>query len=408
MSAAARPPEGGAYLPGGGRRASRQEGSPAGALVVLTQAAEGSESLARQLVAAGLQVEHWPLVRLAPVAAEAIEPVLRRLGDYDWILLPSPSAVRLVAGRMKALGIAWPVTARAGLVGPSSVEAFRECFGGQPAIDTPPGPPHDASHLIGLLPDLADQEGVGTRSSGRLRALVLNRPDGRTHWLAALERKAQSVDVVPAYAAEPVTDGPPPTLVGRLQRLRGADEAALWVVGAASHLDTLLQCLSGDLAAWTRRQPLLVPHAAILAHAQAAGFSHVVVYEDRRDLVERLQYLANRHGRTSPKPADQDADNKEPSEEPSALSLDQQKAAATPSARDDDKVSDAKVIGETPASATATGAKPAGTQAPGSAAATSASVPASAASPAPSPASPIPGSAGLGSRDRESQGRRRR
>ena len=144
------------------------------------------------------------------MAAEAIEPVLRRLGDYDWILLPSPSAVRLVAGRMKALGIAWPVTARAGLVGPASVEAFRECFGDQPGVDTPPGPPHDASHLIGMLPDRAEQVGAATGSSGssgRIRALVLNRPDGRTHWLAALERKVQSVEVVPAYAAEPVADG---------------------------------------------------------------------------------------------------------------------------------------------------------------------------------------------------------
>ena len=39
-------------------------------LVVLTQAAEGSDSLVRQVAAAGLEVEHWPLVRLAPVPHE--------------------------------------------------------------------------------------------------------------------------------------------------------------------------------------------------------------------------------------------------------------------------------------------------------------------------------------------------
>ena len=64
------------------------------ASVVLTQAAEGSDSLARELEAAGLHVERWPLTRLAPVGLAEIEPVLRRLADYDWIFLPSPSAVR--------------------------------------------------------------------------------------------------------------------------------------------------------------------------------------------------------------------------------------------------------------------------------------------------------------------------
>ena len=130
-------------------------------LVVLTQATEGSESPARQLTAAGLQVEHWPLVRLAPVPTDAIEPVLRRLDAYDWILLPSPSAVRLVAARMKELDIRWPAGVRAGLVGPSSVEAFRECFGETALVDTPPGPPHDAGHLIGMLPDRPDKKGCG-------------------------------------------------------------------------------------------------------------------------------------------------------------------------------------------------------------------------------------------------------
>ena len=109
-------------------------------------------------------------------------------------------------------------------------------------------------------------------SSQPLRALVLNRPDGRTHWLDALERKVHAVGRGAAYTAEPVrrncrshSCAAAAIAEGRVRRAGG--------VGTASQLDTLLQCLSGELATWAKRQPLLVPHAAIIAHAQAAGFS---------------------------------------------------------------------------------------------------------------------------------------
>ncbi len=98
------------------------------ATVVLTQAAEGSESLFRDLSAVGLHVERWPLVSLS-TAAKTLDPALSRLADFDSIILPSPSAVRLVAAQMARRKIAWPAGTRAGLVGPASVEAFRDCFG---------------------------------------------------------------------------------------------------------------------------------------------------------------------------------------------------------------------------------------------------------------------------------------
>ena len=362
------------------------------ALVVLTQAAEGGESLAQQVTAGGLPVEHWPMVRLAPVPEHAIAPVLRRLDEFDWILLPSPSAVRLVAATMKTLGITWPARIRAGLVGPASVEAFRDCFGDGPAVDTPSLPPHDAAHLIALLPDRPGDDPAGETG---IRALVLNRPDGRTHWLEALERKVRSVEVAAAYTAEPLLEEPPAELMWRLRRLCRVDGGLLWVVGAASHLDTLLRSLPVDLASWAKRQPLLVPHAAIMAHARAAGFDQVVVYEDRRDLVERLQYLAISRGRTSPEPADQHADNEDKSEEPPALSLDQPKASATSGAGQDDKVSDAKVIGETSTATAGAVAKTPAASGPASsttAASAGSSAPPSSASTASTPAPSAPAS----------------
>ena len=255
-------------------------------LVVLTQAAEGGDSLARQLAAAGLEVATWPLVKLTPIAIEAIRPTLEQLGDYDWVLLPSPSAVRLVARRMKELGIPWPAGTRAGLVGPASVDAFRDCFGEGPEVDTPPAPPHDARHLIETLSP------HGTGASGPAcvrRALVLNRPDGRTDWVEELAQKAGTVEVVSAYTAETLSDGPPPTVMERLRQRQAADAPIRWVIGSSSQVDTLLQALPAHWSAWAKRQPLLAPHPAIRAHAEAAGFENAQVYHHRRDLVERLQ-----------------------------------------------------------------------------------------------------------------------
>jgi uroporphyrinogen-III synthase len=275
-------------------------------LVVLTQAAEGSDSLAGQLSAAGLEVGRWPLVKLVPAAPATIGPVLARLADFNRVLILSPSAVRLVAGRMKELGISWPPGTRAGLVGPASVEAFRDCFGHAPPVDSPPGSPHDAHHLVEML--VGGQGGIPGPAPAA-RVLVLNRPDGRTDWLTGLREKAEYVEVVAAYTAEPLVEGPPSDLMERLQRMRQTGEPVHWVIGAGSQVDTLLQAVPEEWRAWVKRQPVLVPHPSILAHAIGAGFEGGRVYDDRRDLVERLQYPGNRHGPTPADPADIDADN---------------------------------------------------------------------------------------------------
>ena len=310
------------------------------ATVVLTQAAEGSDSLARELTTSGLRVERWPLVRLSPVALAEIAPVLSRLADYNWIFLPSPSAVRLVAGQMKELGLGWPAGARAGLVGPASIDAFRECFGDAPGVDSPAQPPHDARHLVATL----GMRAASTQGGQPLRVLVLNRPDGRTQWIEALREQAASVDVVAAYTATPLQDGPPASSRWRLEQAQRSGAGLAWVVGASSHLDTLSRGLPVELANWAKRQPMLVPHAAIRQHARDLGFENVIVYDDRRDLVERLQYLRNSYATEHAPPA-VPADK----EGISVLSLDQQKSSAIPGARlTDEQVTDAKVVSESP------------------------------------------------------------
>jgi|GEM_PF-163991 len=347
------------------------------ATVVLTQAVEGSESLFRDLSAAGLQVERWPLVSLS-TAGKTLDPALSRLADFDWIVLPSPSAVRLVAAQMARREIAWPAGTRAGLIGPASVEAFRDCFGEQPSVDTPAEPPYDARHLIATFGRLAPSGETGGEPGDEpaLRVLVLNRPDGRTDWLDELREKAASVEVVTAYEATRLPGGPSPELMWRLQRVQRSDAALSWVVGASSHLDTLSLSLPDEFATWGRRRPVFVPHEAIRQHALGLGFEKVVVYRDRRDLVDQIQYAGLNHATEHAPPA-VPADNKGITD----LSLDQQKSSATSETRlTGGQVTDAKVIGESTAAST-----------PAAAAGAPASVPSSAPAPAASTPSPAAG-----------------
>ncbi len=349
----------------------RPDGAPGGRAslpyVVLTQAVESGESLAREFAAAGLRVLRWPLVRLSPMPLAQMQPVLERLGDYDWVLLPSPSAVRLVARQMDELGIGWPERARAGLVGPASVEAFRACFGDRPEVDAPDGPPHDAARLVATLQRLG---GVG-------RVLVLNRPDGRLHWLESLRAVSDSVDVVPAYEAQPLEDAPPPSLLEAIESARGEGRGVAWVAGAASQIDLLVRCLPAHLTGWLLDQPLHVPHPALREHALGLGFRRVEAYDDRAALMLRLQYP----GPTDIASPASVADNKEGP----LLSSDEQKDPANPGVTRGSEGATAPAASAVPPASPSASPSPSQSPAP----ATSPTPP-SATSPTPSATSPTP------------------
>ena len=116
----------------------------------------------------------------------------------------------------------------------------------------------------------ADAQAAARGRVARAGAEPARRPD-RTGSRRSSARR-DSVDVVAAYTAEPAAEGPPPALMWRLQTAaargrRGPLGRRLGEPGGHA-----AAAPSGDLAAWAKRQPLLVPHAAIMAHAQAVGF----------------------------------------------------------------------------------------------------------------------------------------
>lgn len=100
-----------------------------GKRVVVTRAAEQSESLVRALKAEGAAVVLVPLVAFGPPDdVGMLDEAIRGAGRYDWILLTSQNAVRALHERSNALGISLakamdgiPIAA----VGPATAEAAR-------------------------------------------------------------------------------------------------------------------------------------------------------------------------------------------------------------------------------------------------------------------------------------------
>jgi uroporphyrinogen III methyltransferase / synthase len=101
----------------------------AGKRVVVTRAAEQSESLVSALEAEGAAVVLVPLVAFGPPDDVGIvDEAIRGARRYDWMLLTSQNAVRALHGRSDALGISLAKAMdgiRIAAVGPATAEAAR-------------------------------------------------------------------------------------------------------------------------------------------------------------------------------------------------------------------------------------------------------------------------------------------
>lgn len=100
-----------------------------GKRVVVTRAAENSESLVRALQAEGAVVLLVPLVAFSlPDDVAVVDQAIREAGQYGWMLLTSQNAVRALRERSDTLGISLAKAmdgVRIAAVGPATAEAAR-------------------------------------------------------------------------------------------------------------------------------------------------------------------------------------------------------------------------------------------------------------------------------------------
>jgi uroporphyrinogen-III synthase/uroporphyrinogen III methyltransferase/synthase len=156
--------------------------------VLVTRAAHQAGKLNEGLRALGAEpVEVAVLEIRAPVSFESLDAALSRLDSYDWLILTSANAVRALAERAAALGIAL-----------TQLDRLRVAAVGEATAA--------ASRLIGLQVDFVPEayvaeslvEGLLARAAGQ-RILLARAAVARDVIPDALRAVGAEVDVVEAY-----------------------------------------------------------------------------------------------------------------------------------------------------------------------------------------------------------------
>ena len=102
-----------------------------GKTVLVTRTRRQASRLTRCLADLGANVIECPAIEIQPPAdLSAVDAALRRLGDFDWLVLTSPNGSAALIERMRAIGL--DARAMRGLrlaaVGPATADVLRDAF----------------------------------------------------------------------------------------------------------------------------------------------------------------------------------------------------------------------------------------------------------------------------------------
>jgi uroporphyrinogen-III synthase len=103
-------------------------GPLAGRRIVVTRAAQQSGGLRERLEQQGAEVLLLPTIEIVPPDSYTpLDDALRQAGDFDWLIVTSANAVRVMDERLTALGLGVRSLAhvRCAAVGPSTADALR-------------------------------------------------------------------------------------------------------------------------------------------------------------------------------------------------------------------------------------------------------------------------------------------
>lgn len=165
-----------------------REGRPLeGKRVVITRAAEQAGGLAAELEKLGAEVLFLPVVRYAePIDPAPLNSALRRLAEFDWLILTSQNVVRFLVLALAKMNLApWPAAVRVAAVGSATAKAAQAA--GWPV-----------EHVSARFQGLALAEELGPRLKGS--SVLLPRSDrARADLPEALRRAGAEVTEVVAY-----------------------------------------------------------------------------------------------------------------------------------------------------------------------------------------------------------------
>lgn len=165
----------------------------AGRRILVTRSTHQAGKLSEGLRALGAEPVEVPVLEIRPPESfAALDPALRRLGEYDWLILTSANAVRALAGRMaeQGIGSAQPSRLKVAAVGSATAEAARQ-----------------AGFSVALVPDAyvaeslvaALKNGVAGESISGRRVLLARAATARDVIPDGLRQAGAIVDVADAY-----------------------------------------------------------------------------------------------------------------------------------------------------------------------------------------------------------------
>jgi uroporphyrinogen-III synthase len=204
-------------------------GPLAGRRIVVTRAAQQSGGLRERLEQQGAEVLLLPTIEIVPPESYApLDDALRQARDFDWLVVTSANAVRVMDERLTALGLGAQSLAhvRCAAVGPSTADALRS---------------------MGLAVDVVPERYVGEALAHALadrvrgqRVLLVRAAVARDVVPQALKAAGAQVTVVDAYRTVVPADG-----VGRARAVftdEPLPDAVLFTSGSTvSHLLDVLR-----------------------------------------------------------------------------------------------------------------------------------------------------------------------
>ncbi|MDR7402390.1 MAG: uroporphyrinogen-III synthase [Armatimonadota bacterium] len=173
-----------------------------------------SRALAELLVGRGWQVRAVPTVAIRPAPTGPLDAALRQVERYDWIVLTSRHGARVVADRLRALGLPRPQRPRWAAVGPATE---------RPLVDAGLGPVvRPPRALTAAVADvLGDVAG---------RRVLLPRSDQASVLLpAVLRERGARVDEVVAYLT---VEGPEESRLPLRRALEGGVDVVVFTSGS--------------------------------------------------------------------------------------------------------------------------------------------------------------------------------
>ena len=204
-------------------------GPLAGRRIVVTRAAQQSGGLRERLEQQGAEVLLLPTIEIVPPDSYApLDDALRQAGDFDWLVVTSANAVRVMGERLTALGLGAQSLAhlRCAAVGPSTAEALRSL---DLAVDVVP------ERYVGEA--LADA--LAERVRGQ-RVLLVRAAVARDVVPEALRAVGAEVVIVDAYRTVVPADA-----AGRVRAIFGAEslpDAVVFTSGSTvTHLLDVLR-----------------------------------------------------------------------------------------------------------------------------------------------------------------------